>query len=57
MGISTIIYAKGGIKHFYKGFSWTVARAMLLYSGTFCMMEILTNGALDLDDIIFSNVY
>jgi hypothetical protein len=57
MGISTIIYAKGGIKHFYKGFSWAVARAMLLYSGTFCMMEILTNGALDLDDIIFSNVY
>jgi solute carrier family 25 carnitine/acylcarnitine transporter 20/29 len=43
------IYAKGGIKHFYSGFSWAVARAMLLHSGTFCMMEILTSGVLDLD--------
>lgn len=37
------IYAKGGIKHFYSGFSWAVGRAMLLHSGTFCMMEILSN--------------
>ena len=37
------IYAKGGIKHFYAGFSWAVGRAMLLHSGTFCMMEMLNN--------------
>ena len=35
------IYNKGGLKHFYSGFSWAVARAMLLHSGTFCMMEFL----------------
>jgi hypothetical protein len=43
-GIKNIIreiYNKGGLRHFYKGFSWAVARAMLLHSGTFCMMEIL----------------
>ena len=37
------IYAKGGLKHFYSGFSWAVGRAILLHSGTFCMMEILNN--------------
>jgi solute carrier family 25 (mitochondrial carnitine/acylcarnitine transporter), member 20/29 len=36
------IYNKGGLRHFYKGFSWAVARAMLLHSGTFCMMEYLS---------------
>lgn len=50
------IYAKGGIKYFYSGFKWAVCRAMLLHSGTFCMMEILTNGQLDLD-ISWLNVY
>ena len=35
------IYSKGGLRYFYSGFSWAVARAMLLHSGTFCMMEIL----------------
>jgi len=35
------IYNKGGLKHFYSGFSWAVARAILLHSGTFCMMEFL----------------
>lgn len=35
------IYNKGGLKHFYSGFSWAVARAMMLHSGTFCMMEFL----------------
>lgn len=43
------IYAKGGIKHFYSGFSWAVMRAMLLHSGTFCMMEVLTSGVLNMD--------
>jgi solute carrier family 25 carnitine/acylcarnitine transporter 20/29 len=46
MGMSEIIgdiYSKGGLKHFYSGFSWAVMRAMLLHSGTFCMMEIITN--------------
>jgi solute carrier family 25 carnitine/acylcarnitine transporter 20/29 len=43
------IYAKGGVKHFYSGFSWAVARAMLLHSGTFCMMEVLVSGILDMD--------
>lgn len=37
------IYSKGGIKHFYSGFSWAIGRAILLHSGTFCMMEILSN--------------
>lgn len=36
------IYSKGGMRYFYSGFSWAVARAMLLHSGTFCMMEFLT---------------
>jgi solute carrier family 25 carnitine/acylcarnitine transporter 20/29 len=36
------IYNKGGMKHFYSGFSWAVARAILLHSGTFCMMEFLS---------------
>jgi solute carrier family 25 carnitine/acylcarnitine transporter 20/29 len=31
----------GGIKQFYKGFSWAVGRAILLHSGTFCIMELL----------------
>ena len=34
-------YRVGGLKQFYKGFSFAVARAILLHSGTFCMMEIL----------------
>ncbi len=34
-------YAVGGLKHFYSGFSFAIARAILLHSGTFCMMEIL----------------
>ena len=37
------IYSKGGIKYFYKGFSYAVVRAMFLHSGTFCMMEFLQN--------------
>ena len=36
------IYNAGGLRHFYSGFSWAVARAMLLHSGTFCMMEFLS---------------
>jgi hypothetical protein len=35
------IYINGGLKHFYKGFSFAVCRAILLHSGTFSMMEIL----------------
>jgi solute carrier family 25 carnitine/acylcarnitine transporter 20/29 len=34
-------YEKGGLKHFYSGFSFAIFRAILLHSGTFCMMEIL----------------
>jgi solute carrier family 25 carnitine/acylcarnitine transporter 20/29 len=34
-------YEVGGIKHFYSGFSFAIARAVFLHSGTFCMMEIL----------------
>ena len=34
-------YDVGGLKHFYSGFSFAIARAILLHSGTFCMMEIL----------------
>ena len=48
------IYAKGGPKHFYSGFNWAVARAMLLHSGTFCMMEVLSSGILDMD-MLFAN--
>jgi hypothetical protein len=46
INIKTLIkktYENGGIKHFYSGFSFAIARAILLHSGTFCMMEILTN--------------
>jgi hypothetical protein len=35
-------YKAGGLKQFYNGFSFAVARAILLHSGTFCMMEILS---------------
>ena len=35
-------YNDGGLKQFYKGFSFAVFRAILLHSGTFSMMEILT---------------
>lgn len=34
-------YQNGGIRQFYSGFSMAIARAILLHSGTFCMMEIL----------------
>jgi len=34
-------YEVGGLKHFYSGFSFAIGRAILLHSGTFCMMEIL----------------
>jgi len=34
-------YINGGIRQFYSGFSMAIARAILLHSGTFCMMEIL----------------
>ena len=37
------LYNQGGYKIFYKGFSWAAYRAILLHSGTFGMMEILTN--------------
>jgi solute carrier family 25 carnitine/acylcarnitine transporter 20/29 len=36
------IYRTGGFKQFYKGFSFAVARAILLHSGTFCTMEFLS---------------
>jgi solute carrier family 25 carnitine/acylcarnitine transporter 20/29 len=44
INIKTIIkniYNSGGLKQFYNGFSFAVARAILLHSGTFCTMEIL----------------
>lgn len=34
-------YQNGGLRQFYSGFSMAIARAVLLHSGTFCMMEIL----------------
>ena len=37
------IYKNGGLIQFYKGFSWAAGRAVLLHSGTFCMMEYLNN--------------
>ncbi len=36
------IYKTGGFKQFYNGFSFAVIRAILLHSGTFCTMEILS---------------
>lgn len=41
MSLIKTIYQNGGIKQFYSGFSLAIARAILLHSGTFCMMEIL----------------
>jgi solute carrier family 25 carnitine/acylcarnitine transporter 20/29 len=44
LNISNIIksiYLKGGLLHFYSGFSVAVLRAILLHSGTFCTMEQL----------------
>jgi hypothetical protein len=37
------IYNKGGFRQFYKGFSFAAIRAVLLHSGTFCTMELLSN--------------
>lgn len=34
-------YQNGGLRQFYSGFSMAIVRAILLHSGTFCMMEIL----------------
>ena len=36
------IYKSGGLLQFYKGFSFALGRAILLHSGTFTMMEILS---------------
>jgi solute carrier family 25 carnitine/acylcarnitine transporter 20/29 len=44
INIKTLIkktYEIGGLKYFYSGFSFAIMRAILLHSGTFCMMEIL----------------
>ena len=41
--IINTIYKNGGIKNFYGGFGWAASRAVLLHSGTFCMMEYLNN--------------
>ena len=35
------LYENGGIKTLYSGFSFAMGRALLLHSGTFCMMEYL----------------
>ncbi len=51
INISTLIkkiYMTGGFRQFYKGFSFAAARAILLHSGTFCTMELLSKQA-DLD--------
>ena len=37
------MYNNYGLTYFYKGFSWAAGRAVLLHSGTFCMMEFLHN--------------
>ena len=41
MEIIKSTYQNGGLRQFYSGFSMAIARAVLLHSGTFCMMEIL----------------
>lgn len=41
------IYNTGGFRQFYKGFSFAAARAILLHSGTFCTMELLSNKKID----------
>jgi hypothetical protein len=45
--IIKIIYNSGGIKEFYRGFSYALLRAILLHSGTFTMMEILSKDYFD----------
>ena len=40
--IIATIYNSGGLKQFYKGFSFAIMRAILLHSGTFSMMEFLS---------------
>lgn len=35
------LYRNGGMKTLYSGFSFAMGRALLLHSGTFCMMEYL----------------
>jgi len=41
MDLIKTTYQNGGLRQFYSGFSMAIARAILLHSGTFCMMEIL----------------
>jgi solute carrier family 25 carnitine/acylcarnitine transporter 20/29 len=43
------MYNTYGLTYFYKGFSWAAGRAVLLHSGTFCMMEILNNNKYKFD--------
>ena len=42
MDLIKTTYQNGGLRQFYSGFSMAIARAILLHSGTFCMMEILS---------------
>jgi solute carrier family 25 carnitine/acylcarnitine transporter 20/29 len=37
------IYKTGGFRQFYNGFTFAVARAILLHSGTFCTIEFLSS--------------
>jgi solute carrier family 25 carnitine/acylcarnitine transporter 20/29 len=45
------IYNTGGLLNFYRGFSWAIARALLLHGGTFCTMEYLIS---NIDNISFN---
>jgi hypothetical protein len=41
--VSRDIYAKNGLRGFYRGFSFALMRAIPLHSGTFAMLELLRN--------------
>jgi hypothetical protein len=43
------MYNNYGLTYFYKGFSWAAGRAVLLHSGTFCIMEMLNNNKYKFD--------
>jgi solute carrier family 25 carnitine/acylcarnitine transporter 20/29 len=43
------MYNTYGLTYFYKGFSWAAGRAVLLHSGTFCIMEYLNNNKYKFD--------
>ena len=51
------MYNTYGLTYFYKGFSWAAGRAVLLHSGTFCIMEILSTKNNNCFTFVLDNIF